>query len=279
MQNAAFRPVEHTPCDGPRGRPTAAQRGPVPSALWRRLRPDLRQAVRDGAFALAFQARRTMANGDICGAEAQLRWPSRHHGVVQASMFLPLAEELGLAGQIVGWTLTSACRAAVEWQEAVLSVSVPARTAQDGSLLTLVADALAATGLAPHRLEIALPDHATEGDCTETLLALSALRDLGLGVALEDFGRAGACLVKLKRLPLTTVKLDRSLLRDMLADRSAASMVRAAIDFAHALDVHVVACGVETETQRAFLRRAGCDAVLERLGTATLDARERPAAA
>ena len=279
MPHAAFQPVEPAPTEFAAGKLEAAQRPAIAPAMWRRLRPDLRQAARDGAFALAFQARRTMAEGEVCGAEAQLRWPSRHHGVVQASVFLPLAEELGLAGEIVGWTLTAACRAALDCQDGVVSVSVPARTAQDGSLLTLVADALGATGLAPHRLEIALPDRATEGDCTETLLSLSALRDLGVGVALEDFGRAGACLVKLKRLPLTTLKLDRSLLRDMLADRSAASMVRAAIDFAHALDVQVVACGVETETQRAFLRRAGCDAVLERLGTAKLDLRRGSIAA
>ncbi len=254
----------------------AAEPTPTQTTLgWRRLRPDFRQAVQERAFALSFQLRRHLTDDRVCGAEAQLRWPNRHHGVVHSSVFMPLAAECGLTAHIVAWSLEAACRAAGDWPDGVVSVSVPASTASDGTLVTLVAHALANTGLPPHRLEITLPDQATEGNCTDTLLALSALRDLGLGLALEDFGRDSACLLKLKHLPLTTIKLDRSLMRDMLCDRAAASLVRTMIDYAHTLDMQTVAAGVETETQRAFLRRAGCDAVLERLGTASLDAKGR----
>jgi EAL domain-containing protein (putative c-di-GMP-specific phosphodiesterase class I) len=240
----------------------------------RRLRPDLRQAVADQALVLAFQARRGLADHIVTGAEAQLRWPSRHHGVVQASVFLPIAAECGLTRAIMAWTLHAACRAAADWPEGVVSVPIPARLAQDGTLLTLVADALTQTGLPPSRLEIALPDPGPD-DATETLLALSALRDLGLGVALDGFGRDGACLMTLKHLPLTAVKLDRAMLRDVPDDRAAAAMIETAIDYAHALDITVVAAAVETEAQRHFLRQAGCDAALEWPGTAKADTRLR----
>ena len=179
MNQAAACRVDYIPCDPFSGGQDADPEGTP--AVWRRLRPDLRQAAREGAFALAYQSRRRMSDETVCGAEAQLRWPSRHHGVVQASVFMPLAEECGCSRDIVAWTLAVACRTALAWPDGVISVTVPARTARDGQLLPLVAAALADSSLPPERLEISLPDRATEGDCTETLLALSALRDKGWG--------------------------------------------------------------------------------------------------
>jgi EAL domain-containing protein (putative c-di-GMP-specific phosphodiesterase class I) len=245
--------------------PTTAGKTPthIP-AEWRRLRQDLRQTVRDGRFALAFQSRRALCDQTTLGADAQLRWPSRGRGVVQSHTFMPLVEECGLTAEVAGWTLSAVCRAAITWPGGLVSVSLPPSLARDGSLLPLLAETLHETGLEPGRLEIALADSATDSECADTLLTLSALRDLGVGVALDEYGRAGACLMKLKRLPLTAIKLDRALVRDMLCDRAAASMVRAAIDFAHTMEIVVVASGVETEAQRAFLRHVGCDAALER---------------
>jgi EAL domain-containing protein (putative c-di-GMP-specific phosphodiesterase class I) len=235
----------------------------VPAA-WRRLRQDLRQTVRDGRFSLAFQTRRALADGAQLGADAQLRWPSRGRGVVQSHTFMPLVEECGLTAEVVSWTLSAACGTAAGWPSGLVSVSVPPSMVRDGRILPLIAAALSESGLEFGRLELALSDSAMCTECDDTMLALSALRDLGLGVALDEYGRAGACLIKLKRLPLTAIKLDRSLVRDMLCDRAAASMVRAAIDFAHMVDIDVVASGVETDAQRAFLRHVGCDSALER---------------
>jgi EAL domain-containing protein (putative c-di-GMP-specific phosphodiesterase class I) len=245
------------------GLPDTIAEDKQPSA-WRRLRQDLRQTVRDGRFSLAFQARRALADHTQLGADALLRWPSRGRGVVQSHTFMPLVEECGLTAEVAAWTLSHACQTAASWPGGIVSVAVPPSLARDGVLLPMLAEALRDSGLAPGRLEVALADNAVSSECGDTLLALSAMRDLGLGVALDGYGRAGACLIKLKRLPLTTIKLDRSLVRDMLCDRAAASMVRAAIDFAHTLDIDVVASGVETEAQRAFLRHVGCDAALER---------------
>jgi EAL domain-containing protein (putative c-di-GMP-specific phosphodiesterase class I) len=239
---------------------------PLPYADGRRLRQDLRQAVRDGAFVLSFQPRRRLRDDQLCGAEAQLRWPRRGRGVVQANVFMPLVEECGLTDQLVAWSLNAACQAALTWPSGVVSITVPAASAQSGRLLTLVGDALGLTGLDPERLEIALADNSVCGDCTDTLLSLSALRDLGVSVALDEYGRVGACLLKLRRLPLSAVKLDRSLARDMLVDQAASAMIRAVVAYAHSLEVQVVATGVETDLQRTTLQLAGCDMVLDRSG-------------
>jgi EAL domain-containing protein (putative c-di-GMP-specific phosphodiesterase class I) len=243
---------------------TGARQAANPPSEGRRLRQELRQAVREGNFSLAFQARRRLSDNGYLGEDAQLRWSARGRGVVQANTFMPMVEECGLTAPVTEWTLAAACQAATARQDGVISITLPGSVAADASLLMMVGDALQASDLPPERLEIAMPEDQVCGDCATTLMSLSALRDLGIGVALDDFGRAGACLIKLKRLPLTAVKLDRSLLRDMVADRAAAFMVRAAIDFAHALDVDVVASGVETEAQRSLLRHIGCDSALER---------------
>jgi EAL domain-containing protein (putative c-di-GMP-specific phosphodiesterase class I) len=234
------------------------------SADARRLRQDLRQAVRDGAFVLGFQSRRSLRDDQLCGAEAQLRWPRRGRGMVQSNVFMPLALECGLTDDLVAWSLNAACQAALTWPSGSVSITIPAAAARTGRLLTLVGDALHMTGLDPERLDIALVDNSVSCDCADTLLSLSALRDLGVSVALDEFGRAGACLLKLRRLPLTSVKLDRSLTRDMLVDQAASAMVRAIVAYAHSLDVLVVATGVETDLQRTTLQLAGCDMVLER---------------
>jgi EAL domain-containing protein (putative c-di-GMP-specific phosphodiesterase class I) len=251
MQQTRSRPV---PTSAPRDTGTAEAR---------RLRHDLRQSVRHGAFTLVFQARRRLDDHAPLGAEAHVKWPSRGRGVVQASALMPLVDECGLGRQLLAWTLDSACRAARGWPEGTVSVSVPASAAQDGSLLALAGEALAASDLDPERIEISLHDADVTADCADTILALSALRDLGVGVALEEYGRTGACLLKLKHLPLTAIKLDCSMVRDVPFDRAAASMVGTLIGFAHALDI-AVAAGVETPAQRSVLKHLGCDAGIER---------------
>jgi EAL domain-containing protein (putative c-di-GMP-specific phosphodiesterase class I) len=206
-----------------------------------------------------YQPRLCLQGGALRGVQALLRWPRRRGGVSAANAFMPLLEECGLAEDVADWSLAEACRQAAGWADVPLCVAVPGAHLHDGSLLAQVGLALTESGLAPERLEISLCEPALSVDPTECLLAVAALRDLGVGVALDEFGSASANLMTLKRLPLTALKLDRSLVRDLPVDREAAAVVLAAIDFAHAMDVAVVACGVETEEQRAFLKRAGCN--------------------
>jgi EAL domain-containing protein (putative c-di-GMP-specific phosphodiesterase class I) len=226
----------------------------------RKLRRELRHAVNVGGLGLLFQPRRALADGALLGGETTLCWPRRRGGTTSAGGLMERLQVLGLAGPVVARTLREACAAASLWPSGVLSIAVPGASLLNGTLLGDVGTALAESGLSPERLELALAEPALAADTTEALLTLAALRDLGVGVALDGFGAESASLLTLKRFPLTTLKLDRSLVRDLPGDREASAALAAAAFFARALDVSVVACGLETEAQRALLCRIGCDA-------------------
>lgn len=225
----------------------------------RRQRQELRHAAQTGGFLLAFQPRRDVLRDVTVGAELQLRWPRRRGGTTPASGFMPLLESLGLAADVAAWALTGACTAAAAWPRGQISVAADPGAFREGKLLRQVAHALAASGLAPERLELDIAEPALAADSSEALFTLAALRDIGVGVALDRFGSESASLLPLKRLPLTALKLDRSLVRDLPGDAEAAAIVAAVTRFAHALGLTVVACGVETAAQGAFLRSEGCD--------------------
>ena len=226
----------------------------------RRREQELRQALHGGDFVLQYSARRSLTGGQVLGAEAILRWPHRRRGLVAAADFMPMAEMSGLGGQIGGWMLREACLMAASWDgRAVVSVDVTARQVEDDELLDQVALALQESGLPGDRLEIELCESGSLTYGGETLLRLGALRDLGIGLALDEFGTGAASLALLKRLPLTTVKLDASLLRDLAVSREDRAILQAILQAARALDLTTVALGIETEDQRALLAGLACD--------------------
>jgi EAL domain-containing protein (putative c-di-GMP-specific phosphodiesterase class I) len=236
----------------PNGRAEAAER--------RRLRRDLDAATRENGFVLHYQPRLSLATGLVIGAEALIRWPHRKRGLIQPNSFIPLAEESGQITGIGGWVLRTACAEAAAWPgQCIVSVNVSPRQLADHAVLHQVAEALEQSALPPDRLEIELTESLLVDVGMETLLTLSAIRDLGVGLALDDFGTGFASLAMLKRLPLTVMKLDRSLVRDLPRDREDAAIVRAIVQTGHALGLCVVAEGIETEPQRAFLSGTGCD--------------------
>jgi EAL domain-containing protein (putative c-di-GMP-specific phosphodiesterase class I) len=241
-----------------KGETTARDAG-APSADARRLRQELRHAVQTGGFALVFQPRRDLRTDAVVGGAAQLRWPRRRGGVTAASGLQKLLEAHGLAAAVAAWTLNAACAAAATWPCGLLSVTADPGALRDGTLLRDVGTALQRSGLPPERLELDFDEAALASDGAERLFTLAALRDRGVGVALDGFGAESGSLLPLKRLPLTALKLDRSLVRDVPEDRDAAAIIDLSLRFAHVLDMTMVACGVETEAQLVFLRAAGCD--------------------
>jgi EAL domain-containing protein (putative c-di-GMP-specific phosphodiesterase class I) len=214
---------------------------------------------------LGLQPRHALCGGLLRGAEASLRWGAAG----------PPATD-GAGGEVSArmsfWLLEAACREAQQWASApesdrpftggsglVVSVDMPARSLREGRLPSEVRMALQRSGLAPEFLEIALPEYAVTDGCTEVLLCMSELRDLGVGLALDRFGSVSASLRLLQRLPLTAVKLDAGLTRDLMFDSGIRSTLRAAIGLAHALCTHVVATGVDEAAQRDILADMGCD--------------------
>lgn len=230
------------------------------SATAPRLQRDLAAAVVNEAFVLHYQPRLALDTGRQVGAEALIRWPDRRGGLIVPSVFLPMAERLGLMSEVGGWVLRTACAEATHWPGGcAVSVNISARQLADGVLLTQIATALEQSGLNPELLEIELTEAMLIDLSVDTLLTLSAVRDLGVGVALDDFGTGFASFAILKRLPLTSMKLDHSLIRGLPGDRQDAAVTRAIIATGHALDLIVVAEGVETEGQHVLLRDGGCD--------------------
>lgn len=226
----------------------------------RRLRRDLTDATAQESFVLHYQPRVALANGAITGGEALIRWPHRKRGLMAAGSFIPVAEQSGLITDIGAWVMRAACLAASGWTRGIrVAVNVSARQLHDQELLGQVGAALEASGLVPERLEIELSEAILLEDDLDTLLALSAISDLGVGITLDDFGAGMASLSMLKRLPLEQVKVDRGLVRGLPEDAEDVAIVQAIIDTGHALGMGVVAEGVETEAQRSLLAAMGCD--------------------
>ena len=236
----------------PNSRAEAAQR--------RRTHRDLLRAIEHEAFTLRFQPILSLRHGTVVGAEALLFWPHPRQGLIPAKSFL---REVEPTLRIGAWHLTQSCgavAAGLPWPDHwTVSVRISWQQLAKGVLLRQVAHALEHSGLSPDRLEIRLGEANLDDIDVDTLLTLSALRDLGVGLALDDFGTGFASLAMLKRLPLTAMKLDRSLIRDLPSDREDAAILRAIVTAGHALGLDIVADGIDTESQRAFLSASGCD--------------------
>jgi len=226
----------------------------------RRMEQELRQALSLDQLVLYYQPRVSLADGSRVGAEALIRWPHRKRGLIGPAAFLPIAERSTLITRIGGWVTRTACNEAARWPDrGIVSVNVSPRQLADGALPDQVAEALDVSGLAPEQLELDLTESMLLDLSVEVLLTLSAIRDLGVGLALDDFGTGYASLGMLKRLPLTVMKLDRSLIRGLPEDGEEAAIVRAVLETGQALGLTVVAEGIETEAQLAFLTAIGCD--------------------
>ncbi len=224
----------------------------------RRLLHDLKLAMAEDGLILHYQPRLALDSHTMVGAEALLRWPHRKRGLIAPAAFVPLAEETGLITEIGGWVLCAACWEAMAWPDvAVVSVNVSARQLHQGGLIRQVARALEESHLPPDRLGLELTESMLIDLDEDALLTLGAARDLGVGLALDDFGTGYASLGMLRRLPLTTLKLDRSLVRSVPHATEDSEIARAVVATGRALGLMVVAEGIETEPQRAFLTEIG----------------------
>ncbi len=225
----------------------------------------LHVALDRNQFVLYYQPQVDLASGGIVGVEALLRWKHPEQGLVAPAEFIPLLEETGLIVPVGGWVLREACAQAAAWRQAGLSslrmaVNLSARQLRDGRFADTVAAALADTGMDPDGLELEITESLVMQQVEASLEALRRIHALGVHISMDDFGTGYSSLSHLKLLPIDAVKIDRSFVCDIPDDENDAAIVQAIIVLARTLRLNVIAEGVETEAQLAFLRAQGCGA-------------------
>ncbi|HEX5824311.1 MAG TPA: diguanylate cyclase [Candidatus Limnocylindrales bacterium] len=229
------------------------------------LENDLRTALERHELRLHYQPLVDLATDRIVGFEALVRWQHPTRGLVAPLSFIPLAEDTGMIVSIGRWILETACRQAVAWLEErpdsplVMSVNLsPVQFAQP-TLVAEISDILAVTGLPAERLELEITESILLDEGEASTATLRALRDLGVRLVLDDFGTGYSSLSYLRRLPLDTIKIDRSFIDGLDSDDANLPIVQAVIALAHGLGIEVVAEGIETVGQLARLRDLACD--------------------
>ncbi len=227
---------------------------------------ELRLALANDEFVLYYQPQIDLATGRIVGAEALLRWNRRGEGIVAPGVFLPRAEENGLIVPINEWVLHEACREARSWQTAGLphlnvSVNMSPVQFRKRNVPLLVARVLNETGLDPRRLDLELTESIVMQEPEAVASELQQLIELGVKISIDDFGTGYSSFSYVKRFPVSRLKIDQSFVRNVNTDANDAAIVRAIVTLGHSLDLEIIAEGVETSDQLAFLRAEGCDGV------------------
>ncbi|WP_338758650.1 EAL domain-containing protein [Massilia sp. METH4] len=233
---------------------------------WMSLEVHLRHAIERNELRLHYQPQVSLPDGRVSGVEALLRWQSGELGNVPPGDFIPLAEDSGLILEIGNWVIEEACRQNRAWQLAGLppltvAVNVSARQFAAGTVPAVVRRALQASGLAPRWLEVELTETVMMNDSEHTQMQLNELASLGVSVSLDDFGTGYSSLGYLSRFRLDKLKIDQTFVKNITSEPRSAAIARATTALAHGLNLVVVAEGVETEGQLAFLRDMGCDKI------------------
>ena len=222
------------------------------------LQHDLRSAIANGELRLHYQPQATI-DGEIFGFEALLRWQHPKYGMVPPNTFITLAEQNGLIVEIGEWALREACREAASWTKPLqISVNLSPVQFRYGDLPNMVHAVLLETGLSPKRLEFEITEGVLINDPSRALSILRRLKNLGLKIAMDDFGTGYASLSSLQSFPFDKIKIDRSFISKAHANPQSAAIVRAVIGLSTALGIPIIAEGVETESEREFLRNEGC---------------------
>ncbi|MES2019409.1 MAG: EAL domain-containing protein [Pseudomonadota bacterium] len=229
------------------------------------LEADLRHAVARGQLQLLYQIQ-VDTGQQALGAEVLVRWVHPTRGTVSPLQFIPIAEESSLILEIGGWVLDTACAQLAVWQRSAalrhltLAVNVSAQQFRQGDLVGVLAELVKRHQFDIAGLKLELTESVVLGDVADVVRKMHALRALGVTLSMDDFGTGYSSLSYLKQLPLHQIKIDQSFVRGIVTDATDAVMVKTIIDLARNFGLHVIAEGVETEAQLAFLKQHGCSA-------------------
>lgn len=227
---------------------------------------DLRQALKHGQFRLFYQPKYDADGLQPMGAEALLRWEHPQHGLLMPDRFISQAEKTGLIIPIGEWVLHEACRQMREWIDSGhsdwrMAVNLSAIQFSHSGLVDSVARALADNRLPANSLTLEITETTAMRDADASLVVLKRLAEMGVDLSIDDFGTGYSSLMYLKRLPANELKIDRGFVQDLKQDSDDAAIISAIVALGRALGLRIVAEGVETECQREFLTRLGCDAL------------------
>ncbi|MET0817294.1 MAG: EAL domain-containing protein, partial [Solirubrobacteraceae bacterium] len=221
----------------------------------------LRRALAEDEFVLHYQPVHDLTTGRLRGVEALVRWRDPAAGLIAPGAFIPHAEETGLITRIGAWVIEAACAQAARWSALgfapMMAFNASPRELRDEGYVARIAAALERHGLPAHQLMIEVVESAMTGS-DRVLAVLHELHDLGVMLALDDFGTDHSSLSRLRELPVHVLKVDRSFLRGVPGDPQGAAIVQAIATLGGGLDMHVVAEGIETAAQQAFAAEAGC---------------------
>ncbi|HEX7991370.1 MAG TPA: EAL domain-containing protein [Stenotrophomonas sp.] len=230
----------------------------------RRLLEDLRKALGTAQLSLHYQPRVHANSGRVSGAEALIRWRHPEHGYIPADRIIRLTEQSGLMDTMGNWVLDEACRQMRSWQDAGngdwrVSVNLSGRQLGSPKLLEDVRAALDHSELEPSRLILEVSETAVMRDADNAISVLRSVAGLGVGISIDDFGTGVSSLLHLKRLPATEIKIDRAFVLALEESDEDVVIVSAIVALGHALNLQVVAEGIETQGQRSYVERLGCD--------------------
>jgi diguanylate cyclase (GGDEF)-like protein len=228
------------------------------------LQEELRNAVANSEFILIYQPQVDLRSGRIFAVEALIRWKHPTLGMVPPIKFIPIAEETGLIVPIGDWVLHEACRQNKAWQDAGLphvgvSVNVSARQFREKNLIARVVSALTDSGLEAKYLELELTESLIMQDVEQAVQTMKELQDLGVHLSIDDFGTGYSSLSALKNFPVARLKIDKSFISDLPINENDKAVASAVISLGQKLNLRVIAEGVETDDQVAFLRENNCD--------------------
>jgi diguanylate cyclase (GGDEF)-like protein len=238
----------------------------TPSADRIKIEAHLRRALERNELFLEYQPKQSTETGKMIGVEALLRWQSPELGLLAPIQFIPLAEETGMIVPIGRWVLHTACRQAADWQRDGLpplsmAVNFSPRQFSDGNLLNDIDNALAESGLDPALLQIEITESMVMINVEQAIQILGAIQSRGVRLAIDDFGTGYSSMSVMKHFPIDTIKIDRSFVRDLPRDARNKAITQAIIRMGKALGLVVVAEGVETIEQNAFLHLHECDEI------------------